>query len=290
MAFVADDLAAWLTGLLADVGRKKLTALVLGTDQERALRSAAAAAIRLTVEELRPGDQKRAEQLAMVISQVFSDPPPALPLTAYETLLEALQARIAGQLSVLDDAGLTETGQSSADVLGIPAGTLAQKLTGHLLQEIVSSGARGGPLSPLASQLNDDVTHLQGNRIEDVLSQLAGEVRAALARLGTLHGVAAAAVLTESGMPTGVVDPPVGRVDPTSAGSPLEFVDKLREVRTRAGRPSLEEMARLSQRVLARSTLSDLLNGDRLPSKEQLLAFLTVCGVPEPDRGPWVET
>ena len=47
MPFVADDLGAWLIALLADAGRKKLTTLVLGTDQERALRSAATAAVRL---------------------------------------------------------------------------------------------------------------------------------------------------------------------------------------------------------------------------------------------------
>jgi hypothetical protein len=30
VVFVVDDLAAWLAGLLADAGRKKLTTLVLG--------------------------------------------------------------------------------------------------------------------------------------------------------------------------------------------------------------------------------------------------------------------
>jgi hypothetical protein len=33
---VLNDLAAWLVGLLANAGRKKLTALVLGSEQERA--------------------------------------------------------------------------------------------------------------------------------------------------------------------------------------------------------------------------------------------------------------
>ena len=37
MVFVADDLGAWLVGLLADAGRRKLTTLVLGTDQQRAI-------------------------------------------------------------------------------------------------------------------------------------------------------------------------------------------------------------------------------------------------------------
>jgi hypothetical protein len=43
--FVAGDLAAWPVGLLADADRKKLTALVLGSDQERAPRQAATAAV-----------------------------------------------------------------------------------------------------------------------------------------------------------------------------------------------------------------------------------------------------
>ena len=32
MVFVADDLGAWLTGVLADAGSKKPTTLMLGTD------------------------------------------------------------------------------------------------------------------------------------------------------------------------------------------------------------------------------------------------------------------
>ncbi len=57
-------------------------------------------------------------------------------------MLEALQAGIARQLAVLEDASLTGTGQSSADVLGVPSTGLAEKLTGHLLWEIVVHGSR----------------------------------------------------------------------------------------------------------------------------------------------------
>jgi hypothetical protein len=69
VVFVADDLGAWLVGLVADAGRRKLTALVLGSDQERALRKAAAAAVRDAAAELSPSAD-RAGQLAMVISEV----------------------------------------------------------------------------------------------------------------------------------------------------------------------------------------------------------------------------
>ena len=119
MVFVADDLGAWLVGLLADAGRKKLTTWVLGSDQERALRQAATAAIELTAAQLAPSGGEQAEQLAMVVSEVFGEPVPDAALAGQATLLQALQAGIAAQLAVLDDATLTGTGQSSAEVLGV---------------------------------------------------------------------------------------------------------------------------------------------------------------------------
>ena len=106
----------------------------------------------------------------------------AAPLAGPVMLLEGLQAGIAGQLAVLDDAGLTGTGQSSADVLGVPGTVLADRLTGHLVREIIVRGSGGGPLAPLADQFNHELTRLQGQRIEGMLARLAGEVRDALAR------------------------------------------------------------------------------------------------------------
>jgi tetratricopeptide (TPR) repeat protein len=191
VVFVADDLAAWLIGLVADAGRKKLTTLVLGTDQERALRSAAAAAVRLTAEELRPGDAGQAEHVALVISQVFSEPMPNAPLAGRPTVLEALHAGIAGRLAVLDDASLTGTGQSSVQVLGVPSAVVAAKLTGHMVRQIVTRGSSGGPLTPLASQLNNDLTHLQGQRIEGKIDRLDDKLVAVLARLDTTHAMTA---------------------------------------------------------------------------------------------------
>ena len=208
MAFVVDDLGSWLIGKLADAGHKKLITLVLGTDQERALRSAATAAVRLAAEGLRPDDDEQAEHLALVINQVFGEPMPDAPLAANTTVLEALQAGIAGQLAVLDDAGLTGTGKSSAELLGLSAGRLAQQLTSHLLREIMVRGARGGPLAPLAAQLNHDMTHLKGQQLEVMLGQLTDEVREALARLHLIHHLAS----------IGPDATPVSQWDPFSLG------------------------------------------------------------------------
>ena len=197
VVFVVDDLAAWLVGLLADADRKKLTTLVLGDAQERALQQAAIAATQDTAEELRPSDSQQAGKIAMVINEVFRAPVPDAPLAGVATLVEGLQAGIAGQLAVLDDAGLTGTGQSSAEVLGVPGAVLADRLTEHLVREIMLRGSRGGSLTPLADQLNHDLTHLQGQRVEmqgqrveSMLARLADQVRDALVRPGS--GAAAA--------------------------------------------------------------------------------------------------
>ena len=128
-----------------------------------------------------------------MVGQVFTQVPGAPP-DGQATLLEALQEGIAGQLT-RHDPGLTVTVKSLTGMGDVSATVVAQKLTGHLVREIVVRGSRGGPLFPLASQLNDDVTHLHGQRIEAVLGQLVGEVREALARLDTTHTVAAPTAL-----------------------------------------------------------------------------------------------
>ena len=109
-------------------GRKKLTTLVLGDAQERALQQAAIAAVQDTASELSPSDSQRAGQITMVISEVFRAPVPYAPLAAWPRLRRAA-AGIAGQLAVPDDVGLTGTWQSSAEVLGVPGTVLADRLS-----------------------------------------------------------------------------------------------------------------------------------------------------------------
>jgi len=192
VVFGADDLGAWLVGLLADAGSKKLTALVLGSEQERALRQAGAAAVQDTVLELRPAGGTRAEELAMVIGQVFTEPAPKALMAGCATMLEGLRAGIAGQLDPLDDPRRTGTEQSSAELLGVSAAVLAERLTTHLVREIMLRGSGGSPLTPLAAQLSHDATYLQGERIENLLRQLAREVIEAVTRLNTIPTTAPA--------------------------------------------------------------------------------------------------
>jgi tetratricopeptide (TPR) repeat protein len=193
VVILADDFGAWLVGLIADAGRKKLTTWFLGSDQERALRQAATAAIQDTSAHLDPLGGEQAEHVAMVIAEVFRDPKPGAALTDHDTLLQALHRGVAANLAVLDDPTVTGTGQSSAEVLGVSVKVVADVLTNRLVREIMVRGSGGGPLAPLADQLNHDRTFLQGMQVEGQLAELAALVRA-------LAGTADA--LVTSGKPT----------------------------------------------------------------------------------------
>ena len=98
VVFVADALGTWLVEQLADAGRKKLTELILGSEQERSLRRAADAAVWATAEEISPAGGEQVVQVARVISEVFRDPVPDAPLAGPVMLLEGLQARIASAM------------------------------------------------------------------------------------------------------------------------------------------------------------------------------------------------
>lgn len=169
MTFVADDLGAWLVGVIADAGRKKLVEFVVGTEQERALRHVATAAVELTAQDLRSASGQSTEDVARVINQVFDTPLPETVMSSKRTLLEGLQSGVAAQLAPLSDPELTGIGVSSAELLEVPTEVIADKLTEHLLRQIVGRGGRGGPLEPLSNRLNHDRTYLQGLRIEGEL-------------------------------------------------------------------------------------------------------------------------
>jgi tetratricopeptide (TPR) repeat protein len=183
MVVGADDVGAWLVAVLGDAARRKVTELVLGSDLERALSQAARGAVRAMAAEAGGGDADRSAEVGRVVGEVFAAAVPGAALLARRTVLESLQASVAAQLAVLDDAGLTGTGMSSAAVLGLTGSGLAGLLTRHLVTQVVATGLRGGALGPLAAQLNHDMTRLQGRQTGEQIDRLAAEVRTVLARL-----------------------------------------------------------------------------------------------------------
>ncbi|MFI9591187.1 hypothetical protein [Nonomuraea sp. NPDC052265] len=80
-------------------------------------------------------------------------------------------------------------------------------------------------------------------------------------------------------------------IDPTAARTVEEFALCLRQLRTRAGNPSLrdlEKWARRYNKQLPRSSVCDALAGKWLPRRQLVLTFLQACGV-DPAADPrWV--
>ena len=191
MVFVADDLGAWLIGLLADGSRKRLTDVMLGSDQQRALRRAARTAIsspqRNCAQMVRDQISWRWWSARSSVHRCRTCPSRA------DHVVGGTAGRYRRATRSLDDPRLTGRG-ILPELLGVPAALLAKKLTSHLVREIVSAVPAAGRWRPLAAQLNSDKAHLQGQRIEDILGRLDNEVRKALALLDTTHSMAAAPV------------------------------------------------------------------------------------------------
>jgi hypothetical protein len=174
---LAGTFGSWLLGQFFDAARKRLGSQLLGSEQERALSGAGEAAIARTARELRPDrSDEGSEHLAAVLDEVFRARITADSLEEQPTILQALETGIAAQLAVLGDAGLTGTGESSAQALGLPVELITQNLVRNVVQEILSRGAAGGPLAPLADQLNHDLTHLQGQHTAGMLARIVEEL------------------------------------------------------------------------------------------------------------------
>jgi tetratricopeptide (TPR) repeat protein len=180
-----EALGSWLVGQLTDAIRRRLGAGLLGGEQERALRAAGQAAIMRAARELRPGASgENVEYVARIMDEVFQMPAPVAPAADHATLLQALQAGIAAQLALLGDPTLTGTGQSSAQVLDLPVEQITETLIRNIVREILLRGAGGGPLAPLAAQLNHDLTHLQGQRTAGMLERVVQQLAQLTGRLG----------------------------------------------------------------------------------------------------------
>jgi meso-butanediol dehydrogenase / (S,S)-butanediol dehydrogenase / diacetyl reductase len=71
MTLVVDDLAGWVVGVIADTAFKQVKTRLLGSDEGRALKQAAAAAVRRTVMDFCPTEGQRAGELAAMVNRAF---------------------------------------------------------------------------------------------------------------------------------------------------------------------------------------------------------------------------
>jgi hypothetical protein len=184
---MADAFGSWLLEQFADATRRRLGKWLLGSEQERAVRAAGQAAIVRAARELRPeASDEDVENIGRILDQVFQVRVPTVPLDEHATMLQSLQAGMVAQLAVLGDSTLTGTRQSSAQVLGLPVERIIEVVTRCAIQEVLVRGTSGGALTPLADQLNHDLTHLQGQHATGLLERVVAELGQLTQRPGLL--------------------------------------------------------------------------------------------------------
>ena len=84
--------------------------------------------------------------------------------------------------------------------------------------------------------------------------------------------------------------PYTGDLDLDAVNTRDDLAALLRTVRVRADKPSLrtlEARTRHTLSPLSKTTLADMLNGVRFPSKARMLAFLRACGVKNDSMESW---
>jgi tetratricopeptide (TPR) repeat protein len=177
MELFADYFASWLFALVADKSSRWLISHVIGDDVRRELRRAARAAVSSAARDVVPADLADADSaagaLVKAIDEAFSERSEGGPGgAAAATLLEALSTGIAARL---------------------PPG-MAEELTAQLVREIAERGLKGGPLKPVADQLNSDITHLQGQQAIAQGRQVIGQGQQVMAMIGRLAEVVSQAV------------------------------------------------------------------------------------------------
>lgn len=165
MAFVAEALGTWLVERIADACSGRLAESVIGSAQQRELQQAATVAIERTARDLCAGDEADRSELALIIEHVFGESVLNESLDEAATLTAAIRVGVTARLSVLGDAEITGTGQSSAETLGISLDSMVEILIGNLLHQIVVRGASGGTLAAFADQLNHEATQAQNEAI-----------------------------------------------------------------------------------------------------------------------------
>ena len=163
----ADYFGSWLFGLVADRATRWFTNALIGDEVDRAIRQAALAAAGCAAQELLPDDlldrDRAAGLLIEAIDAAFAGAPDdGLAESGAATLLEAVNSGIAARILPLAELGAGNGG--SLPTVRVAAPAVARQLSTQLVREIIVRGARGGPLKPLADQLNHEFTRLQGQQ------------------------------------------------------------------------------------------------------------------------------
>ncbi|WP_242911473.1 helix-turn-helix domain-containing protein [Actinomadura terrae] len=87
------------------------------------------------------------------------------------------------------------------------------------------------------------------------------------------------------------IPPDIHDLNLAAVATDAELVASLRILQARAGRLSLRELESRARRAglhLPRATANKILNGDRAPTRDELIALVRACKIPADQLRPWV--
>jgi Effector-associated domain 2 len=146
----------WLVALLGDHAAEGLTRVLLGSPERRRFATAMTAATRVTVASVIQGAPPAVRDvLAAALAERFTEPP-ARVLDGRTRVRSALIAAIQDQISPLADPGLTRSGRSFLQEIGVDAAMLRDNLADVAVRSIEQVGPEFPALTPLVTQLNAD--------------------------------------------------------------------------------------------------------------------------------------
>lgn len=164
----------WLVALLGDGAVRGVTRILLGNRERRdfaaALRAASKAVIAVVMLDV-PGETRDA--LERALSERFALPPPNV-LDGRTRVRTALIDAIQEQIAPLADPGITPSGNSFLEEIGVDAAWLRDELAQVAIRCIEQVGPNFRVLTPLVTQLNADGILQLGEavdaKVDDILA------------------------------------------------------------------------------------------------------------------------
>lgn len=147
---------AWLIALLGDHTVGGLTRVLLGSPERRRFASAMHAATRVAIASvIQDAPASARDVLAAALAERFTEPPARI-LDGRTRVRTALIAAIHDHIAPLADPGLTHSGRSFLEEIGVDATLLRDDLAGVAIRSIEQVGPEFPALTPLVTQLNAD--------------------------------------------------------------------------------------------------------------------------------------
>ena len=149
---LAEAIVGWFVEVVGDRTLSGVSRSIFGAPDRRALASAVSVAMGASIADL-PEDAR--EAVLGALAERFTEPP-AVVLDARKGVRDAIVSAVREQIAPLADPGLTGTGRSFFEEVGVDSARLRDDLPTAVIRAVEQVATSRPALAPLAAQLNAD--------------------------------------------------------------------------------------------------------------------------------------